>query len=181
MVSEPNPHLMIIVESSNVLILPLHSLSCNFSVTNTLSNTYSRFFKIPEFGSWKIPGFGSQKIAKKTGFGFGKIRVGNARSNLKNACACATHAYLWIVRNFLLGIIRVPTQFWIKFFRLFTGIFSDLTFPNDIPRSNTRTIVVNAMKVKLYRSCQKYQIKYFQNACQKIKSGKTFPFSILTT
>ena len=50
------------------------------------------------------------------------------------------------------------------------------TFLNDIPRSNASTMIVNMTKVKLYQSW----IKYYENACQKIKSGKCFSFSILT-
>jgi len=34
-------------------------------------------------------------------------------------------------------------------FYAFSGLFPDLTFPNDIPKSNAGTIIVNTMKTKL--------------------------------
>jgi len=61
-------------------------------------------------------------------------------------------------------------------FQTFFGHFLDLTFPNDVPRSNTGTKIFNTIEVKL---CQSWT-KYYENACQKIKSGKLFSFSILT-
>jgi len=48
----------------------------------------------------------------------------------------------------------------------------------EIPRSNTGTVTVNTMKVKLSNLIKSIRIKYYQNEneCQKIKSGKLFPF-----
>ena len=70
---------MIIVESSNVLICPLHAPLYNFSViriTNIWMQQQSKFFKIPGFGSWKKPGFRVVKNSqKKRVSGSGKPRL----------------------------------------------------------------------------------------------------------
>jgi len=74
---------MIIVESSNVLIWPLHAPFCNFSViriANIWMQQQFQFFIISGFGSWKKHLFRVvENCQKKTGFGFGKTRVGNTR------------------------------------------------------------------------------------------------------
>ena len=78
--------LMIIVENSNVRIWPLHAPLYNFSIIRITTvlfecNGNFRFFKISRFGGWKNPCFGSRKYrSQKTGFGFGKILVGNTNS-----------------------------------------------------------------------------------------------------
>ena len=61
-------------------------------------------------------------------------------------------------------------------FQTFSGLFPDLIFPNDLPRSNTGTIEFNTIQVKLHQSW----INFHENVCQKIKSGKLFSFSVPT-
>ena len=77
---------------------------------------------------------------------------------------------------------RVPMKFenklpaFSRFFPDISGLFPDLKFSNDLPRSNTGTVILNTIKARVHQSW----INYNENVCQKIKSGKLFPFSILT-
>jgi len=64
-------------------------------------------------------------------------------------------------------------------FQTFSELFLDLIFPNDIHRSNRGITIENTMKWKIINLIKSIRIKYYQNACQKISSGKLFLFSIL--